>query len=79
MIAKVFIDALEYQLSEAAKIIQFMLPFLDGKAAESGDVAGIQLNARQFISQLERTRAERDSRKAEFKSASATASKYSEF
>jgi len=45
------LGALEYQLSEAAKIIQFMLPFLDKKATESGDVAGIQLNAKQFISQ----------------------------
>src|SRR4051812_17472445 len=41
--------ALEHQLSEAAKLIQFMLPFLDAKAKESGDVAGIQLNAKQFL------------------------------
>lgn len=42
-------EALEHHLSEAAKIIQFMLPFLSEKAKESGDVAGIQLNAQQFL------------------------------
>lgn len=45
-------ERLRNMLEESRRHIEWMLPFLNAKASQSGDVAGLQINAREHAKEI---------------------------